>query len=101
MYYQVERAVLTKYNLMSPIAMNVAILASCHGMEQFKEYLALMKKVEEAVRAGTTFLHETLDAPFLPLLHRLNRFLLYLQQMYLTQLHVLLHQLHLNPLSLT
>lgn len=51
-----------KYNLMLPIMMNITILASCHGTAQFMEYLKSMKKVEEAVRAGTSILSETLYA---------------------------------------
>ena len=57
-----------KYNLMLPITMNITALASCHGTEQFLKYLAWMKKVEETVRAGASFLLETLDAPSTPLL---------------------------------
>jgi len=39
-----------KYNLILPIAMNIATLASCHGTEKFMKYMEAMKKVEVAIK---------------------------------------------------
>jgi len=50
-----------KYNLIMPILMNIWTLASCHGTEEFMRYLESMRKVEEAVRTGTSFLNERVD----------------------------------------
>ena len=42
-----------KYNLILPTMLNIAILASYHGTDQFMKYLLSMKKIEGMVRAGS------------------------------------------------
>ena len=41
-----------EYNLILPVVLNIATIASNHGTNQFMNYLAEMKKVEEMMRAG-------------------------------------------------
>ena len=42
-----------KYNLISPVMMNIASLVSCHETEQLKSYLTTMKEIENLVRSGS------------------------------------------------
>lgn len=44
-----------KYNLILPIALQIASLASNHGTTQFHSYLTALKNVESMVRAGEDF----------------------------------------------
>ena len=43
-----------KYNMILPVALSIASLASNHGTKQFKDYLSSLKEVESIVRAGSS-----------------------------------------------